>query len=464
MKEKSTALPVTVIVIVAILVLLVHFQACESGREVPDGPVPSLTLSSQASEGEKAEKPELSIWLDLNPGVDGPGAYRDMNMFLRTVPGFGKEFTADVECAPGVGVDRDSAVTHFRIEMMSGKGPDLLICTSISPFKASISGVDGTFNYPQAMMRRNMFHPLSGYIAEAQYMEWDKLQPEIMAAGEYGGEQYLLPLSYTIQATVFDKELYTPSAELPMTWQEMAESSDPGIVYACTMGGLTDALGQLGDYENEEPAFSEEELLSTLETIRLLREERMESFWEELGDAICSPNVPIGPLNSQSFSAWTADGYLVPAYNRSGGATANVNAYAAINANAQYPDIAFRVLDKLMSKEAQQECSLYDFISGLPTYIGLGLEEAPLRGVNGKAFPDGTTQYGSEEDGWYLSEWNYSQLQDLLSQVKAVDFYNPLHRELDEAQSSYMSAATPEEREKIAHDCYTTLRMMLAES
>ena len=65
---------------------------------------------------------------------------------------------------------------------------------------------------------------------------------------------------------------------------------------------------------------------------------------------------------------------------------------------------------------------------------------------------------------WYMSQWNYQQLQSLAEQVNAVDFFNPMYQELTDLWSEYQREEDPGERRKLTEEHYTTLKMMLAES
>ena len=209
-----------------------------------------------AADREKSSsRPELTFCVDLNTktGYDPSG---DMKDFLKEyVPEYQKDFNVTVESLTSGGENRESAITRIRTEMMAGTGPDLFVCACPAPLDPltaqdlSIPISTGLFAYPRALMDRSIFLPLDDYIEKAEDVEWDKLYPKIMEAGRNEKGQQLLPLGWTTVAGLFDKEEYALTEELPMTWDQMLQSQDPGVQSACWDWEFGGTLGVLADYE-----------------------------------------------------------------------------------------------------------------------------------------------------------------------------------------------------------------------
>lgn len=72
-------------------------------------------------------------------------------------------------------------------------------------------------------MINGVFLPLNDYIENAQLMEFEKLEPGVMSAGQYDGEQYILPLSYTMPLTMYNADEVQDTASKTMTWDQMFE-------------------------------------------------------------------------------------------------------------------------------------------------------------------------------------------------------------------------------------------------
>ena len=440
----------------ALALILAMFMLAFSGcsHSAPE----SVGSSEGSGEPAKTEKQTVAVCMDMDIGHEGQSTSLLKDIIRDCVPEFMESYELEIESVPGTGSDREPALDRIRVEMMAGEGPDLFLC--VSPRAADPELMPpreretGLFPYPRAMMKRKMFLPLDEYIEGAEYMEWDKLYPEIMAAGKNDEGQQILPISWSMDFTRFDAESYTPPEGLPMSFDEMLESNDPGIKYAILYSGFGGSLGMLADYENDAPAFTEEELMAQLEGHRENREHRTMELSESLGHP---SEVTLGRLNASLFTQYDPDSVLIPQYNRDGGATANITTFGAVNINTKAPEGAFRILDVLMSKEVQRDSELLSMDKGAPVHMELlGSEEkvnAPFERDNGKTVPR-----------WWLSDYNYDRLQELIKQINAVDFVTPVHHELTELYRTYMQAETPEEREKLAGKAYTEIKMMLAES
>lgn len=439
-------------IVIMSALLMLTFTGCS--HSAPESGAPSESSSGAA----ETEKQTVAVCMDMDLGQKGQSASLLKSVIIDYAPEFTESYELEIESVPGTGSGREPALDNIRVAMMAGKGPDLFLC--VSPRAADPELLPpreretGLFPYPRAMMKRKMFLPLDGYIEGAEYMEWDKLYPEIMAAGKNDDGQLILPMSWSMNFTRFDAESYTPPKGLPMTFEEMLESDDPGIKYAILCSDFGGSLGMLADYENDTPAFTEEELLSQLEGLRENRENRTMELIESLG----RPNeVTLGRLNASLFTQYDPDSVLIPQYNRDGGVTAYIIAFGAVNINTKVPEGAFRVLDVLMSKEVQKDSELFSMDRGAPVHMELLSSEekvnAPFERDSGKTVPS-----------WGLSDYNYERLQELIKQINAVDFVTPVHHELTELYRPYMQAETPEERERLVNEAYTEIKMMLAES
>ena len=154
----------------------------------------------------------------LNVCVDVPSSRgSSWENFLSTIRGNGKDFIVITETIPAQGSERDAALTHLRTEIMAGKGPDVFICDCIDPyFIGTGKESQALFPFPENAMDSRIFLPLDEYIADSDSLEWDNQ----------------LPNSYSFTVAAFDREQYNLSEDLPMTWNEMLESTDPLVQYA----------------------------------------------------------------------------------------------------------------------------------------------------------------------------------------------------------------------------------------
>ncbi|MBP3704061.1 MAG: extracellular solute-binding protein, partial [Clostridia bacterium] len=147
--------------------------------------------------------------------------------------------------------ERNTVISRLRTEIMSGKGPDIFLMGSNS------GDIEPLFKVPEKNMANGIFLPLNDYIENAQFMEFDKLVPGVMSAGQYDGEQYILPLTYTMPLTFYNASEVQHTASKTMTWEQMTEGEAylRHAAYAfCPDGGmyligpyLLNSFGQIAD-------------------------------------------------------------------------------------------------------------------------------------------------------------------------------------------------------------------------
>ena len=173
-------------------------------------------------------------------------------------------------------------------------------------------------------------------------------------------------------------------------------------------------FGDLANYAEDRLAFTEAELAQQLDELNRLFESRRA---EEDASAAGGPQGVSGYL-AYDFRQQTAGSAvslgdtvtMVPLYNRTGGVTAVVDGYAAINGNTKRPKDAFLILDLLLSGEGQKKYTVSrDLIAeGMPVY----------------EYEDG--QY----TGAALGQENLEALQGVRAAVTQVNFRGTLSYEL----------------------------------
>ncbi len=398
--------------------------------------------SSRRDTQETADKMEettglktVSILVDL-----ADGTAEEITKTLNKVPGFGEDFIYQIEVLPPLfqKQDRDNIMTRVRTEIMAGKGPDLFLCSH--RLYGYDAGPDDMpfFKFPVQAMSNRIFLPLDDYIEEAGNIDWDSMQPVVMEAGRNQEGQQIVPLSYTFETAIFDGS-YTPEAKFPMTWQQMTEDPDPNI-RAASYGHMYNIIGTLADYSKDAPAFTEEELLGWVTK----QYDTWQTVPKEYRDVKCIM-MDQGYLSDldENFSLGGKEEYtMIPLCNISGGVTASITTFAAINRNARYPDEAFKVIEYLLDPEVQQTSTLFQFCTqGLPVYTGTGNSDTPS---------------GSR---WQMNEANYKAVTEIQEMINVANFPGPV-----DAGVWGVMGYDEEERKKSAHEQYVLIEMLLAES
>lgn len=414
MKKKTAILLVVICLLAAIL------PACKSGGE----PEPQSS--------EPKELPSVNVCVDMH-NTSGLGK------LLTSIPGNGEEFTIVPEIIPMEGEQRNGTLTRIRTEIMAGKGPDIFICECPSLGLWLPDGGQGLFPLPKQLMGNRTFLPLDSYIENAEYTDWDRLLPVIMESGRNDEGQLLVPMAYKISAVLYAKGDYALPEDFPNTYAGMRQSSDP-VIRTAVGGGLADIMGELADYEKDEPAFTEEELLETAMLINTridIGQDVVIPEHEYIVFDRSDDHMEI-PLRDTNY-------VMIPNCNNIGGITAEVSLYTAINRNTKCPDEAFKVIDFLLSKASQHSSDFYtQTVSGMPVHMDIGGSEAPFTGA------------------WAMSEANFRELQKLWEQISVVNYPGPLDEALLEV--SKITPCTQEEMEKKVHEQYVLIKMLLAES
>ncbi|MBQ6856256.1 MAG: hypothetical protein IJO13_04040, partial [Lachnospiraceae bacterium] len=230
------------------------------------------------------EKEPLRICVDLDyVSWSQYHAADAMKIFLSRVKDLGGPEDVVLDVIPESGVERDTAITRLRTEIMAGEGPDLFImaCDDGTSWKA-----EALFPIPEKAMENGMFLSLDPYIEDEKFAQWDKLMPQVMAAGrdEYG--QQIVPIAYAIPLTFYLESDVPEKPGVETAWQEMLEDKTDVLTAAAswyhtkalTLESEQDdhieyALGELADYENEELLFTEEELLQRVREILELKKQ-----------------------------------------------------------------------------------------------------------------------------------------------------------------------------------------------
>lgn len=344
------------------------------------------------------------------------------------------------ETLPPEGQERSAALARIRTEILAGKGPDVFICTCRAPGL----GEEGLFKFPGQTMENRIFLPLDEYIEKAEYMEWDRLLPAVMDAGKGEDGQLLLPLAYRFDVLLLDRGRFSSGVELPAAWDELAESGDKLVRSLAGYAALYDLMGELGDYDKDVPAFSEDELFDYakrfLAHIKGVRSESVTPVFVNFTDGKFSgPDSTLDLLNGREFDFFST-------YNKDGGITADITAFAGINRNSAHPDEAFTVLDFLMSRDVQKSFAIYSAMHSLPTHMDLYSDECPSHGQS-------------------MSKEHFESFSKLRDQINVAKFYTPLDDAMLGITAEYdFKNGTEEELREIVHKRYMEMSMMLAES
>ncbi len=266
----------------------------------------------------------------------------------------------ELEVLPTKDGEYQSALTHMRTEIMAGNGPDVFYLSGFGSCEDSLP-TDTLFPNPEHAMASKFFLPLDKYIENARFMEWDKLDQTVMAAGQYDGSQYIMPMFYRLSMGVLHRE--TDAESLPSDWQEAIASGEEDILrmYAqavsrSTPGFRETVFGQIADNIGEELLLDKDELFQRTKEALALYEKY--------------PKVPSGSktnsgmwyINYSDYSLYYLSGTEDPPKGNTdftffapkgtqGCVTASVEHWCAVGNSTKHPEDAFFMVDVLLSEE-----------------------------------------------------------------------------------------------------------------
>ena len=366
---------------------------------------------------------------------------------------YGLGITSDdieVDVIPGTESDvatRSAALQRIRTEIMAGKGPDIFICNSFSAggFPGEeLYSMDGgrLFPYVEKSRDEGIFLPLDEMLDDLTLTDVNDWIPQLMEGGKNkDGEQVIIPLSFNVPGVIFSGDSSTnfygenlPEVNFEGTsWDDVLRGDDPILseLSVCAMNyyrfnedrtrtgahpsGLYCLMPQTADFENETPAFSEEELFE-------LVKDSMAGYRSAMDrePAQYSSSLLFNPYNLIGFNALFLPDHgrkpyaLVPMRNLEGGTTASVTHYCAVNANTRKKDKVAKVLDAFLAKDYQKGASLYGFFNGMP---------------NSRTLMSPGNKYLKSESEFDAQK--FAQWQRIYEDINIVRFPNALDAELD---------------------------------
>ena len=424
--------------ILCMLLICALFSGCqtaESGKVVV-----CFDIASKAANANEDGEYKFAIQGFLN-WIDDCNKYLGLGITSEDI---------EVDVIPGTESDvatRSAALQRIRTEIMAGKGPDLFICSSFTE-----GGIPGDelkpmaggrlFPYVEKTREEGTFLPLDELLSDLTLADVNDWIPQLMEGGKNkDGEQVIIPLSFDVPGMIFSGDLSAnlygenlPEVNFEGTsWNDVLQGSDPILselsVWAMNFyrfnedrtrtgghpSGLYCLMPQTGDFENETPAFSEEELFELVKDSMAGYRRAMESEAEQY----CS-SLFFNPYNLIGFNALFLPDHgrrpyaLVPIRNLEGGTTASVTHYCAVNANTRKKDKVAKVLDAFLAKDYQKGATLYQFFTGMP---------------NSRTLMSPGNKYLRAESEFDAR--TFAQLQRIYEDVNIVRFPSALDAELD---------------------------------
>ncbi len=486
------------IALALILLLCLPLAACQSAGEESGQSKTMAEIQKEAAQAgasaeaeENAGKDVLRVVTDMDCRSELMGKPSQARQGKKTFQTILKHFggtpsgiEVQLEILPDVDKGYDAELTHIRTEIAAGAGPDVFLMSGfgygIDCYEGETMAPENTlFQNPESAMKKGLFLPLDQYIEDAQFMEFDKLDPAVMAAGRNDQGQVVLPMFYQLDQAVVVKE--ADPGSLPGSWDEgvAIAGQDEYILEAYGFGlrftrFRNMCFGQVADNQKEELLLDQETFFQRCkEAVNLyaqavphLKEAASGSYVDSLSKMLAFVGYWAGypPVEDAAFTSFVF-------HNEKGQINAPIETWCAVNKNTKHPEDAFFIVDCLLSKDfLSQEAfwipaETYKYSSEQMTFFYLAGEG--LVPVHTGLLSNSKGRYKYIET---LGNTQRELLKEARESIGYAYFTSNVDREIDQMMAELMKrvydgeALTDEDIRKACDKCYTTLKMMLAES
>ena len=338
-------------------------------------------------------------------------------------------------------------LTEIRTEIMSGGGPDIFILDTINPHVVEEQAV--LFDNVEKTMHSEIFLPLDEYLGNAQYMHTDAYDPVILNSGKTEEGQLVLPIYYNYYLNAVAQTGGEESVAMPSSWDEVVNNRDTYIqkISAIFVCRFYDVFGKYTDYDTMKLLYTEDDMLARVQEAIAYNNAQ----WEIGNTQI----VTVGFINNIfDYASTHRDSkykfYAIPSV--SGGITAYVTRYAAINRNTKYPEDAFSILDMLFSDPVMSGEGFVDDDKYYANQVVLSKASFSAK-VHKDAF----------RKAYNLSDEDAQAFEDLNSQITAVSYYSALDLDLLEMYNQCLYVSDEAKQREIVSSIYAKMQMKLAE-
>lgn len=331
----------------SILALCWGLLGCTNGEEIP-------SASGVSSETASEEGGPVVICVDES--------FREnLKELISYLAATGNETEYELLVLPDDTEDREPELTRLRTEIMAGEGPDAFILDATIPGTVTDSGepLEALFPNVEKSMYSHLFLDLEEMVQSSEIIELENCNQTVMDVGVAGDNRFLLPLTYTFSAHIFDCSALRDSEYTFSTLGEVLMSDEAalkGTLAWSTLAMFPNCLGPLADYEGQNLLVTRESLQTAVE--------QADAFVALQDEAYSESNLvyPGGGLISwyglmalqQEETAYT----VFPIPGPEGGVMAAVTTYAAVNRNTAHPQEAFAFLELLFREELALQAGL----------------------------------------------------------------------------------------------------------
>ena len=419
-------------------------------QETPQPPEPSGYEASASSTAQEGDPVVLCIEDSFEQD-----AYELENYLKAT----GVETEYEFLVLPNNTEDRETELTRLRTEIMAGEGPDAFILDATVPGTVTDSGepLEALFPNVEKSMYSHLFLDLEDMAQSSEIIDLESCNQTVMDVGVTGEGRFLLPLTYTFSGLILDPSILSDPAYVFTTLDELLQSDEEalkGIMAWGTFRLFPDCLGLLADYTDQNLLVTQDSLQQAIEQADAFSAFQDETYSQS--PALYQGGRTIGANHLMSLAREETEYAVLPIPNPQGGVTAAVTFYAAINANAAYPQEAFDFIELLYSEELFTEQGFE--VNGM--HYGTMFDY----GDNGSlAIPvkDGVLLQYAEDSG--LLPGTLASFQGALDRIDSAKVYSDLDTAVYNLYETWRYDRPEETLEELVDRTVSTMEMTLAE-
>ena len=340
--------------LLAFCLLSVSLCGCQSQltSSSQSSEVSAVSASSTAQEGDP-------VVICLDESLE-----QDMEELIRYLEASGNETEYELLVLPEDTEDREPELTRIRTEIMAGEGPDAFILSTAIPGvvldPSTGETMESLFPNVEKSMYSHLFLDLEDMVQQSEIVDLENCNQAVMDVGVTSQGRFLLPLTYTFSALLFDRSALNDPDYTFSTLEELLQSGEEalkGVMAWNTLGLFPNCLGPLADYEGQNLLVTQESLQAAVEQADAFAALQDEAYsGSELVFLVGGGGIGWDTLSELQREETAYAVFPVP--DQEGGVIAAVTTYAAINRNTEHPQEAFALIEQLFREELATQSSL----------------------------------------------------------------------------------------------------------
>lgn len=379
-----------------------------------------LCVGCKAESETDAEENTLKVIIEADYEVQVNEAAR---FYMKEHP----EFAIEIQTLSKEEEKRESEIQKLKTAIMSGDGADVYLLACKDEHIAEESQYDCLFPNVNKTMESGVFATLDDEMEQDDYWENSSYHSEILRAGQYKGEQYIIPLgcSYFV---------YGHSEEgLQSTFQEWVSQMESGgnmevaeslIQYGTRMMGAR-MIQPAVDYETETVNFDAKLWTSEMGNYIKEYQEQLTSGEENVNttSGFCLGRIDFLDFSGETYSAYD----VVPGLT--GNKSAAITVYGAVGRTTENKDAAYEFLmlflnDRLESEDTGLGINGYMNSSGAPVQECAWKTYLQHKGISDENIQNALLESFREIDSAYFpGELEYEMYSDMNEITNLIQKY-----------------------------------------